>query len=63
MNRLMANLAIVNILIDTIEKNPDLRFNQVLYGLMLDNPNFYEESVDTLEHLKGISAEIENGTN
>ena len=50
--RQSANLEILKILNMIVNRFPDLRFTQILTNLNLDKDLFYEESVDTLEHIK-----------
>ena len=53
-NRLASNRTILNLLAEAVEKNPDLRFHQLLQDLGVEVPNtdqFYEESSKTLENL------------
>ena len=50
--RQTANLEILKILDIVVNRFPDLRFTQILTILNLDKDLFYEESVDTLEHIK-----------
>jgi hypothetical protein len=50
--RQTANLEILKILNMIVNRFPDLRFTQILTILNLDKDLFYEESVDTLEHIK-----------
>lgn len=50
--RQIANLEILKILNIVVNRFPDLRFTQILTILNLDKDLFYEESVDTLEHIK-----------
>jgi 2-iminoacetate synthase ThiH len=46
------NLEILELLKDKIEKNPDLRFNQILFALGLNpDKDFYEESEITLDKI------------
>jgi predicted transcriptional regulator len=56
MTRLEANREIVKILSEQVENNPDMRFYQLLNSLdnIIQSPKdaFYEESKDTLEHIK-----------
>ena len=52
--RLIANRAILAILTVEVERNPDLRFHQLLQNFGAETPNtdqFYEESCDTLDKL------------
>ena len=53
--RQTANLEIVSLLSNIVEKHPELRFCQILTILNLDKDRFYEESVDTLEELKKLA--------
>lgn len=49
-----ANRTILNLLSEAVEKNPDLRFHQLLQSLGIEIPHtdqFYEESSKTLESL------------
>ena len=50
--RQTANLEILKILDMIVNRFPQLRFTQILTILNLDKDLFYEESVDTLEHIK-----------
>ena len=50
--RQTANLEILKILDMIVNRFPDLRFTQILTNLNLDKDLFYEESVDTLAHIK-----------
>ena len=50
--RQTANLEILKILDMIVNRFPQLRFTQILTNLNLDKDLFYEESVDTLEHIK-----------
>jgi hypothetical protein len=50
--RQIANLEILKILNTVVNRFPDLRFTQILTILNLDKDLFYQESVDTLEHIK-----------
>ena len=50
--RQTANLEILKILDIVVNRFPDLRFTQILTILNLDRDLFYEESVDTLAHIK-----------
>lgn len=55
-----ANRTILNLISEAVEKNPDLRFHQLLQSLGVETPGtdqFYEESIKTLENL---TARIEN---
>ncbi len=52
-----ANRTILNLLSEAVEKNPDLRFHQLLQDLGVEVPNtdqFYEESSKTLENLSAM---------
>ena len=53
MTRLEANAEIIKILLEIMDKNPDLRFGQLLSNLevVLEDP-FYEESEITLNRVK-----------
>lgn len=59
MNRIEANIKLLEILKETLCKNPDLRFIQALWGLkIIDYDNngdiidrFYEESSETLKRI------------
>ena len=49
-----ANRTILNLLSEAVEKNPDLRFHQLLQNFGIEIPHtdqFYEESSKTLENL------------
>ena len=50
-NRLYYNLKLLHILRRKINENPDLRFQQLLWNLGIENGNdrFYEESKETNE--------------
>ena len=50
--RQSANLEILKILDMIVNRFPEMRFTQILTILNLDKDLFYEESVDTLEHIK-----------
>ena len=53
-SRQEANKTILNLLSKAVEKNPDLRFHQLLQNLGIEVPHtdqFYEESSKTLENL------------
>ena len=54
MDRLTANRAILAVLAVEVERNPDLRFHQLLQNLGIELPQidqFYEESEFTLNEL------------
>lgn len=54
-----ANQTILNLLSEAVEKNPDLRFHQLLQFLGIELPRtdqFYEESSQTLETLRSMIA-------
>ena len=53
--RQTANLEIISLLNNIVEKHPALRFCQILTILNLDKDKFYEESVDTLKELKKLA--------
>ena len=53
--RQTANLEIISLLNNIVEKYPKLRFCQILTILNLDKDKFYEESVDTLKELKKLA--------
>ena len=53
--RQIANLEIISLLNNIVEKHPELRFCQILEILNLDKDKFYEESVDTLKELKKLA--------
>ena len=53
--RQSANLEIISLLNNIVEKHPELRFCQILTILNLDKDKFYEESVDTLKELKKLA--------
>jgi len=53
--RQTANLEIISLLSNIVEKHPELRFCQILTILNLDKDKFYEESVDTLKELKKLA--------
>jgi len=53
--RQTANLEIISLLSNIVEKYPELRFCQILTILNLDKDRFYEESVDTLQELKKLA--------
>lgn len=50
--RRTANLEILKILDMIVNRFPEMRFTQILTILNLDKDLFYEESVDTLAHIK-----------
>jgi hypothetical protein len=50
--RRTANLEILKILDMIVNRFPEMRFTQILTNLNLDKDLFYEESVDTLAHIK-----------
>ena len=50
--RQSANLEIISLLNNIVEKHPELRFCQILEILNLNKDKFYEESVDTLDNIK-----------
>ena len=54
-SRQESNNEIIKILLDKIEKNPDIRFGQLLIDLNIipyDKQVFVEESVDILSNMK-----------
>ena len=53
--RQTANLEIISLLNNIVEKHPELRFCQILTILNLNKDKFYEESVDTLKELKKLA--------
>ena len=53
--RQIANLEIISLLSNIVEKHPELRFCQILEILNLNKDKFYEESVDTLKELKKLA--------
>ena len=53
--RQTANLEIISLLSNIVEKYPELRFCQILTILNLDKDKFYEESVDTLKELQKLA--------
>lgn len=53
--RQSANLEIISLLSNIVEKHPELRFCQILEILNLNKDKFYEESVDTLKELKKLA--------
>ena len=55
MTRLEANRSIVNLIKETVEKYPDLRFHQILQNIGVEKPGtdqWYEESIETLCNIK-----------
>lgn len=53
--RLEANRAIVAKLAELVERNPDMRFHQLLQSVGVEKPpedQFYEESEQTLQNLQ-----------
>jgi hypothetical protein len=54
MTRLEANLKIISILEELSKKNPQIRFNQLLYSLNIvgDNLNFYKEPSEILDMIE-----------
>ena len=53
--RQTANLEIISLLNNIVEKHSELRFCQILEILNLNKDKFYEESVDTLKELKKLA--------
>lgn len=61
MDRLIANRAILAVLVIKVERNPDLRFHQLLQNLGIELPHidqFYEESESMLNELHKRDAGI-----
>ena len=58
-DRQQDNIEILRYLIDEVEKHPELRFIQILWGLnIVDNSDrFYEESCITLNKIKRMIEE------
>ena len=56
MSRLNDNVEVLNILVDYLKQNPDIRFFQALYNVgIMDSKNvdrFYEEPYETLSRMK-----------
>ena len=56
MSRLNDNVEVLNILVDYLKQNPDIRFFQALYNVgIMDSKNvdrFYEEPSETLKKKK-----------
>ena len=56
MSRLNDNIEVLNILVDYLKYNPDIRFFQALYNVgIMDSKNvdrFYEEPSETLSRMK-----------
>ena len=55
-----ANRTILNLLSEAIEKNPDLRFHQILQNLGIEIPHtdqFYEESSKTLGNMVAMTSQ------
>ena len=56
MSRLNDNVEVLNILVDYLKQNPDIRFFQALYNVgIMDSKNvdrFYEEPSETLSRMK-----------
>lgn len=56
MSRLNDNIEVLNILVDYLKQNPDIRFFQALYNVgIMDSKNvdrFYEEPSETLSRMK-----------
>ena len=53
-DRLVSNRLILSLLSEAVEKNPDMRFHQILQNFGVEVPNsdqFYEESSKTLSDL------------
>lgn len=53
-DRLASNRLILSLLSEAVEKNPDMRFHQILQNFGVEVPNsdqFYEESSKTLSDL------------
>lgn len=61
MTRLKANQKIIELLSDTVEKNPDWRFGQLLVNVGFEYPSFFTESVDSLEELSAFLNHFMNG--
>lgn len=59
MTRQEANKEILSILSAMLEKNPDLRFEQLLVSVGLEWSSFYEESEDTLDIIKNNTNRFE----
>ena len=56
--RQVANLEIISLLSNIVEKHPELRFCQILTILNLDKDKFYEESVDTLKNSQKLAEKL-----
>lgn len=59
-SRQEANRKILGLLAKAVEKNPDLRFHQLLQNLGIEIPHtdqFYEESSKTLEDLVAMTSQ------
>lgn len=59
-SRQEANRTILNLLSEAVEKNPDLRFHQLLQNIGVEVPNidqFYEESSKTLDDLVAMTSQ------
>ena len=56
MSRLNDNIEVLNIIVDYMKQNPDIRFFQALYNLsIMDSKNidrFYEEPSETLTRMR-----------
>ena len=58
--RLEANRKILELLAQALEKNPDLRFHQILQNLGIEIPHtdqFYEESSKTLGNMVAMTSQ------
>ena len=60
-SRQEANCKILELLAQAVEKNPDLRFHQLLQNFGIEIPHidqFYEESTKTLEILSAMASHL-----
>ena len=60
-SRQEVNRKILELLAQAVEKNPDLRFHQLLQNLGIEVPHtdqFYEESTKTLEILSAMASHM-----
>ena len=60
-SRQEANRKILELLTQAVEKNPDLRFHQLLQNFGIEIPHidqFYEESAKTLETLSAMASHM-----
>lgn len=61
--RRASNIKILWLLFKFALKHKELRFGQILNCLQLDSSQFFEESADTLEHIRERLKPIDNSRN